>query len=655
MDLPGLLDHGTAQVLECIPEYRNFIIVIDCSTEIKHTLTDLLRDIQDNICKHGGIFNPTSVLFLLNRMDLLDADPSKVPRETEILKIIQTIWPVVIASQLHMVSCRKMLKGKGHLGGFKDTICNFIELTNRRNLEEHCYWLTKLLEGIAAYFGTGYNWLSFDKCLEGIKEHADHDYKCLQKEIERLLNGKSQFYRNLLEAAKVRKAGLRVLLKTAIQNRLEDTDVYRTLLAALETRLCHNLRRDYESTKDSLVDGLRCGIKKQLKLVEHAKDDNASLENVVVRNEITVAVGRLVMTHLALVQKPIRTIEEEVQFIRHREMDINAVIDYLADWCEKQADIERQQMIQSLKSQSEMRLSIKNTHSMNQTANTSKYRQVSDIADHSVKKLYKIYVEDVLMHEYRGSFEEASKDWYVRYRKGKSPTSGGLPQHTDIYREMTMLRALSEKEKAEQEKKSHFLLLQGTSSLVQEHSHVLAIGMERCDVSLNDVILSLQDEDREIWELDNGRKRTEYALGAVKGLQFMHENGFVHRDVKPHNFLVKYGYDGANDTVKICAIGHTEEMANMQTGYGTRQYCAPEVVTSEAYSFKADIYSLGLVLWEMWYCAKLSCEPGKTPSLEPEPEGVFGGILSQCLQTCPANRPDSSYIIGELEKQLIAA
>ncbi|PFX16116.1 Dual serine/threonine and tyrosine protein kinase [Stylophora pistillata] len=56
------------------------------------------------------------------------------------------------------------------------------------------------------------------------------------------------------------------------------------------------------------------------------------------------------------------------------------------------------------------------------------------------------------------------------------------------------------------------------------------------------------------------------------------------------------------NTVKICDVGICKEVdiiSGIDTG--THLYNAPEVFRSELYDFKADIYSFGIMLWEIWF------------------------------------------------------
>lgn len=80
----------------------------------------------------------------------------------------------------------------------------------------------------------------------------------------------------------------------------------------------------------------------------------------------------------------------------------------------------------------------------------------------------------------------------------------------------------------------------------------------------------------------------------------LHEIHYCHRDIKPENILVKDG------CIKITDVNLAKYIENMLTTtysfVGTAFYLAPEVLRKQKYSpYKADIYSLGVVFYEMLY------------------------------------------------------
>ncbi|KAL9964095.1 hypothetical protein ACROYT_G027677 [Oculina patagonica] len=93
------------------------------------------------------------------------------------------------------------------------------------------------------------------------------------------------------------------------------------------------------------------------------------------------------------------------------------------------------------------------------------------------------------------------------------------------------------------------------------------------------------------------RNTIRWAKEITVALEFIHEQGIVHRDFKLENVLITY-----EDVVKIADVGVSKQ-ANMITGTmaGTPAYVAPEVIRSNVYDSKADIYSFGIIMWEMWY------------------------------------------------------
>ena len=96
------------------------------------------------------------------------------------------------------------------------------------------------------------------------------------------------------------------------------------------------------------------------------------------------------------------------------------------------------------------------------------------------------------------------------------------------------------------------------------------------------------------------RRALELALAVADGLAFAHNHGLVHRDVKPQNVLLNR--DGE---VKVTDFGiarslHVDQGVT-QTGtvLGTGEYLAPEQASGKPVSPATDVYSLGVVLWEL--------------------------------------------------------
>ena len=118
--------------------------------------------------------------------------------------------------------------------------------------------------------------------------------------------------------------------------------------------------------------------------------------------------------------------------------------------------------------------------------------------------------------------------------------------------------------------------------------------------------------------------------------------------------------------MKVTDVGVSKPAAdNIGTIAGTPVYIAPEVFHSEVYDCKADIYSLGIILWEMWYgqqaFANITAESlvdffaivdeGNRP--EPvtnskQPPGRWDQLMKQCWAQTPEERPTAEKCYQEI-------
>ena len=91
-------------------------------------------------------------------------------------------------------------------------------------------------------------------------------------------------------------------------------------------------------------------------------------------------------------------------------------------------------------------------------------------------------------------------------------------------------------------------------------------------------------------------KAYKYFIQIVNAVYFLHQNNIIHRDIKPENILLC-----ENDLIKLCDFGWAKEltMENRYTFCGTVEYMAPEIVGSEKYDYSVDIWSLGILLYEL--------------------------------------------------------
>ena len=111
------------------------------------------------------------------------------------------------------------------------------------------------------------------------------------------------------------------------------------------------------------------------------------------------------------------------------------------------------------------------------------------------------------------------------------------------------------------------------------------------------------------------------AVGVLEALDYIHANGVVHRDLKPENIMVD-----DHDHIKLIDFGIASDSsarrltyANFTATLGTPNYISPEQVKGKRGDGRSDIYSMGVILYEM-----LS---GKLPFTGPSPIAAMNDRL----------------------------
>jgi serine/threonine-protein kinase len=145
-------------------------------------------------------------------------------------------------------------------------------------------------------------------------------------------------------------------------------------------------------------------------------------------------------------------------------------------------------------------------------------------------------------------------------------------------------------------------------------------------------------------------KAVEVARQLCQALAAVHEQGLLHRDLKPANVML----DGRGK-VRLTDFGlaaAAEDLSATERRSGTPQYMAPEQLAGQPLSPRSDLFSLGLVLYELFtgkraFAGTDRATPPSKPSshvsgLDPAVERV----ILRCLEADPAMRPPSALAVA---------
>ncbi len=167
---------------------------------------------------------------------------------------------------------------------------------------------------------------------------------------------------------------------------------------------------------------------------------------------------------------------------------------------------------------------------------------------------------------------------------------------------------------------------------------------------------------------ERGPIEPDRALAATaqvaEALWAAHERGVIHRDIKPHNILLtETGHLKVTD-FGIARAASAVTISATNAVFGTAGYLSPEQALGEPATPRSDLYSLGIVLYEMLtgvvpyradnpvaVCMKHVTEPLRSPrKLDPTIPAAVDALVAKMLAKDPADRPASaSELLDDIE------
>ncbi|WOG85885.1 hypothetical protein DCAR_0105078 [Daucus carota subsp. sativus] len=163
------------------------------------------------------------------------------------------------------------------------------------------------------------------------------------------------------------------------------------------------------------------------------------------------------------------------------------------------------------------------------------------------------------------------------------------------------------------------------------------------------------------------KRRLRMALDVARGMNYLHHRNppIVHRDLKTSNLLVDKNWNVKVGDFGLSKLKHATFLT-AKSGRGTPQWMAPEVLRNERSNEKSDVFSFGVILWELmtqsipWSDLNSLQVVGVVGFMDRRldiPEAVdprISSVIKDCWQSNPENRPSFKDIIKIMTNLILA-
>lgn len=155
-------------------------------------------------------------------------------------------------------------------------------------------------------------------------------------------------------------------------------------------------------------------------------------------------------------------------------------------------------------------------------------------------------------------------------------------------------------------------------------------------------------------------QRVRYSMQISSALAYCHEHGILHLDVKPQNILV----DIYSDNCRLCDFGCSSLIGSESSKLrGTIGYVAPEVLQGSKPTPAADVYSLGITMWQLMsgdfpynglrghaviYKVVAVAHRPELPIVQGAEDASFLSLIQRCWSQSPESRPSIQEVLMEL-------